>query len=171
MAKTRTRAPLKLQHEAFVRAYLSHNGNATQAYQACYPKASRTTCATEGWKLLRIPKIAAKVREEWHKQLAKQKLDADAVIGMIGNEAQADVRQLFDRKGKMLPPHEWPTHLATCVEGIKLNDDGSATVKLASQSQARWRLLELLGRTRSVADSIDHMADAIRFDRAKHLKE
>jgi hypothetical protein len=44
-------------------------------------------------------------------------------------------------------------------------------VKLTSKAQARRFLLELLGRTRSTADSIDHLAEAILADRAKHLPQ
>jgi hypothetical protein len=83
---------------------------------------------------------------------------------MIACEAEADVSQLYDSHGKILPPHQWPKWMTHCIEAIKPNEDGTGTIKLASQSNARKLLLELSGRTRSVADSIDQMGRQHRPD-------
>ena len=98
-------------------------------------------------------------------------MDADAVIGMIGCEAEADVTLVYDSNGKILPPHQWPKWMRHCIEATDLRDDGTAKIKLASQSNARKFLLELSGRTRTVADSFDRTAEAILADIDRRKKE
>jgi hypothetical protein len=105
---------------------------------------------------------------EWQKRLAKRSIDADALVGLVIGEAEVDLSQLCDVNGKILPPHEWPPSVAKCVESFDMREDGSIRVRLASQARARRFLLELAGRTRSTAASIDHLAEAILADRAKH---
>lgn len=173
MSQRRSQAPraVDMRHAAFVRAYLANGGNATDAYQTVHPKVTRGTAAVMGWRALRNPKIATLIRAAWHKVLAQRKIDVETVIGMVACEAEADVTQLYDAHGKMLPPHQWPRWMTHCIEAIDLREDGTGRIKLASQSQARKFLLELFGRTRTVADSFDAMAEAILADRAKHLPQ
>jgi phage terminase small subunit len=166
MAKTRAKTAMK--HTVFVRVYLANGGNATLAYQAAYPAANKETAAVNGWHLLRNTKIKAQIRSGWEKALAKRKIEADTVIGMVIDEATADIRELYGADEKLLPPPQWPTRMTHCIQSVDLD---KGRIKLTDQSNARKFLLELSGRTRNaVADSIDHMAEAILADRAKHLK-
>ena len=109
------------------------------------------------------------MQREVQKRLAARKADGDALLGLVIGEAFSDVRQLFDHNGALLKPQDWPDSIVNCIEGVEVRED-RIRVKLTSKAQARRFLLELLGRTRSVADSIDHMAEAILADRAKHLR-
>jgi len=120
--------------------------------------------------LLRIHKVDAFVQREVQKRLAARQADGDALLGLVIGEALSDVRQLFDHYGALLKPQDWPDSIVNCIEGVEVRED-RIRVKPTSKSQARRFLLELLGRTHSTAASIDHLAEAILVDRAKHLPQ
>ena len=153
---------------AFALEYLANGGNATAAYRKDHPQASDAVCQVEGWRYLRIHKVEAFVQREVQKRLAARQADGDALLGLVIGEAFSDVRQLFDHNGALLKPQDWPDSIVNCIEGVEVRED-RIRVKLTSKAQAFRFLLELLGRTHSTAASIDHLAEAIRADRAKHV--
>ena len=109
--------PYRLRH--FVLEYLSNGQNVTAAYDAAFPGCKRTTCASEGWKLLRKPEIAAVIQAEQTERCKRLKMDADEALALIAIRARADIGKLFDEQGELLPINQWPEDIRLCVKSIK----------------------------------------------------
>jgi hypothetical protein len=76
------------------------------------------------------------------------------------------MRDFFDDKGQALEPHQWPEGYGSCVRAFHRTPDG-IKVTLVDTLAALRTFFEVTGRMKSpVADSIDHMAEAILADRA-----
>jgi len=79
--------------------YLSNGHNAAEAYATVYPKASRATCYTEAWRVLRHPQIS-QFLDSIHKKVSRRadsaKIAAEAIMRDWYNHAQANVVDYFE---------------------------------------------------------------------------
>lgn len=85
---------LSIKHQRFVEEYLQ-NSNATDAYQTVYPGVSRTSAATNGWRLLRTARIAEAIQA----RLDQAAMPADEVLARITDHARADVDDFLSADG------------------------------------------------------------------------
>ena len=85
---------LSIKHQRFVEEYLQ-NSNATEAYQTVYPGVNRTTAASNGWRLLRTPRIAEAIQA----RLNQAAMPADEVLARITDHARADIDDFLDADG------------------------------------------------------------------------
>lgn len=85
---------LSAKHQQFIEAYLQ-GASATDAYLVVYPAANRTTAATNGWRLLKTPRIAEAIQA----RLDKAAMPADEVLARITDHARADVDDFLDADG------------------------------------------------------------------------
>lgn len=154
-----------LKERLFVDHYVVNGFNASEAYQATHPQATRGTCYTEGWKLLRRPRVRAYLNERTHAAWSKLHLSGDEVLARVAQVATFDVRCLFDfDKKKMLEPWEWPDQVQAVVKGIRPVETGGYAVVLESPLAAQRMILELIGKLKGPGDSIDALAEAIMSD-------
>lgn len=79
----------------FANAYLLEP-NGTRAYKAAHPHVKDATAATEAWKLLRKPKIAAFIAAERAKDAAKLKIKRETLLQEAWHVATADARELTE---------------------------------------------------------------------------
>lgn len=78
---------------------------------------------------------------------------SDLVISGLRDIVEADFRTLYDKRGKMLPPHKLPDRLARVVAGVKEDEKGGVDVRLESRKGGH----ELLGRALGLyKDRIEH---------------
>lgn len=92
-------------------------------------------------------------------------MDGDEALARVSLDARADITELFDDAGKMLPPKQWPAHLRNSIEAFELKPDGSTKVKLASKSAARRTILEQTGKLKSpIEGGMSALAQALRGD-------
>jgi phage terminase small subunit len=142
----------------FCHEYLSNGENGTQAYLSVFKTKNYAAAGVGASRLLKDPKIRAYIdlmkattsREVLdHLTVTKERiLDEEAKI------AFADVRQMFDENGCVLPLNRWPEELARCVDGVDITertDPGSGIVtrtfkyRLNNKGQALQRLQKCLG--------------------------
>lgn len=146
--------------ELFIMEYLSNGGNATAAYRSAHNgRVKDTTAASEASKLLRIPKVRARIdagRQERYKRLAMQ---GDEAIALLSLRARADIGDLFDSKGKLLELHEMPETARLAIKSIRA--DG--TVVLHDALKASELMAIATGRLKNTLN-LNH-----NFDHAKHL--
>ncbi len=104
---------LNERHEAFCRYYASHF-NATRAgEQVGYARATALTLITQD-------RITARIRELVDMQLKAQDITAERVMLELGRIAFADIRQIFDEQGALLPIHEIGDDAAAALAGIEI---------------------------------------------------
>lgn len=115
-ARPRDAEHLTALDREFLLYYLQNGGNATKAYQATHPKVKPRSAATEGWKLLRKPDIAAALLEERRQRWQRIRMDADEALALVAHKGRASIAELFDKKGELLPVHKWPKWMARCVK-------------------------------------------------------
>jgi len=150
--------PLTPNERAFVLIYESNGRNATRAYLEIHPGVKVTTAAVEGWKLLRIPKIAAALEEDTKERFARLEMKADEALARISEIARADVSDAYGDDGTILPVYAWPERLRRCIKTIKQNGD----VTLYDGLRASELMAQAGGKLKANALSIT-------FDHAKYL--
>jgi phage terminase small subunit len=165
-----TQAGLTLTQHTFALAYLGNGFNATQAYRRARPTAATGTAAVAGFRLLRNAKVRGFLQPQLEAAWQLQQIGGEQALALVGRDATADIRLLFDAKGDALKPHAWPEEIASSVESYEIRGDGSVRVKLAGKLAARRIILEQTGKIKSPGDSIDALAEAIRTDIERHTK-
>lgn len=156
------------QQQVFCLAYLENGFNATRAYMAAHPSVSYQVAQTEAWRNLRKPKIAAYLRTRLDEAWKPLAMGGDEALARIAFMAKADIRCLFTAAGVLKKPHEWPEEIAELVEAVEF-DKGK--VKLASKGFALRIILEQTGKLKTLPDSIDALAEAIKADLVAHGHE
>ncbi|WP_291986620.1 terminase small subunit [Luteitalea sp.] len=156
VAVTQPQPSADWQH-SFILEYVANGGNATAAYAAVRPTCRRSTCATEGYKLLRKPEIAKaikKAREEhWH----RLKMEGTEALALISIRARADVGLMFDSRGNRLPICDWPVALRLCVKSIKAGPHGD-TITFYDGLRAAELMARAAGKLGSeAAPGFDHL--------------
>lgn len=99
---------------------------------------------------------ACDMRAEW---------SVDSILSELRHLARVDIRTLFDERGNLLDPHDWPDHTAKAVSGLKVkelfdrngNKEGEIIdVKLWDKIKS----LELLGKNlKMFTDKHEHSVD------------
>jgi phage terminase small subunit len=163
-AKRRGADGLSVEERVFALAYLANGFNGTKAYLTMKPDVKSNTAATEAWKLLRKPEIAAFIAASQDKAWKGLQMSGDEALARVALDARADVRELFDDNGRRLPVHKFPDSIANSIESIEVKR-GSFKVKLASKSAARRVILEQTGKLKNpLEDGITALAEALRAD-------
>jgi phage terminase small subunit len=172
-SETRLELPdgLTPKQHAFCLAYLSNGFNASAAYRSAHQGATQKTSSVEGHRNLAKPSIAAFLKRQLEAQWSLEEMAGAEAAARVSRDARADVRQLFDAKGRMLPPHEWPDSIAGSVKAVEEREHGFK-VTLVDPGTARRTMLEVTGRLKNVLEgTVDALADAIRRDRERHAKK
>lgn len=143
---------------AFLLIYEGNGRNATRAYAQVHPTVKLTTAAVEGWKLLRIPKIAAALEEDTRERFARLEMKADEALARISEHARADISDAYTDEGILLPVYAWPERLRRAVKSLKANGDVTFYDGL--------RAAELMGQA---GGKLKANALSVTFDHAKYL--
>ncbi|NWJ26002.1 terminase small subunit [Rhizobium sp. RM] len=127
--------------------------NATQAaIRAGYRKHA---AGRMGSHLLRDPLIAAEIETAKKERAARTQIDADWVLKRIGEELSADMADLYDDHGDLLPIEDWPLiwrqGLVSGVDILALYEGEGDDRRLVGQVKKlklvdRTRRLELVGK-------------------------
>lgn len=106
-APVKKRAPRKPQFDRalFIAEYLRTNNATKAAIAAGY---SEKTARQQGARLLSNVDIRAEIQTERRAMVAAAKVDAQDVLSRLKDEVEADIADLFDDEGKLLPVWEWP---------------------------------------------------------------
>lgn len=128
--------------------------NATQA--AIRAGYSRRTAYSIGHDTLKEPEVAAIIERLMAARAARTGIDAEWVLRRLVAEVDADMADLYDEHGALLPIEDWPliwrTGLIAGVETEELKAEGAdgksvaiGQVRKVKQSD-RLKRLELIGR-------------------------
>jgi phage terminase small subunit len=114
--------PLSAREIRFCQLWVE-GGNATRSYiDAGFPHKSENVAAQLSRRLLRKVQIRTFIRHLQHVAAAAAEVTTAEIVAAIANVAKADRRKLFDARGVMLPPDQWPDDVAATVEGIETEE-------------------------------------------------
>lgn len=137
------------------------------------PKACAADNQTAACRLYRKRQLREYFRHLQDVAAEAAKVTTEEIVAGIAAIAKADRRKLFDKRGNMLPPDQWPDDVAAAIEGIEteeifevVSEPGkprrrelvghTRKVKTGSR-QAAWRTLaeikRMLGQDKAAADS------------------
>lgn len=127
----------------FVAEYLK-DLNATQAAIRC--GYSVRSAGQQGERLLRKAEIASEVARLQSAQLEQTGLTAEAVKDSLRKVITADVRQLFDAQGNVIPIHQLSDEAASLIAGFEVvkrnltaGDGATDTIlKIKLKDQSRY---------------------------------
>jgi hypothetical protein len=136
--------------QRFVIEYDNNGGNGTRAYLVSHATTckSEATAATNAWRMLRNAKVRsalAKLEEARHRRL---QMTGDEALMLEALAARADIRELYDEQGRLLPIKHWPDSIARCVVSIRPGPFGDIIV-LESKHAARRTVLEATGKLKN----------------------
>lgn len=136
------------KQQRFVDEYLI-DLNATQA--AIRAGYSEKTARAIGAENLTKPDIAAAIAEAKAKRSAQTGIDARWVLERLGMEVEADLADIYDENGNLLPVKDWPliwrTGLVAGVETAREGgDDGMVSYVDKIKISDRIKRVELIGK-------------------------
>lgn len=155
---------LTKQQAVFYRAYLANGGNATRSYLEAYPLCrNHNTAAVEGSRLIREPKIAAKILEATEARYKALEMKADEAVALMAHRARMNITRAYNPEtGLLLPPYLWPEELQVCLKSIKPGPFGDSYV-LTDPLRAGEIILTMTGKLKSKLEL------NLQFDHAGYL--
>lgn len=140
------------KQEKFVAEYLVDLNGRQAAIRAGY---SAKTAEQQASRLLTKAKVQAAVAAGRAKQVERTQIDADWVLRRLAQEIEADLAELYDDHGALLPVSEWPlvwrkglvsgidtAHEYETIDGEKVSIGVVHKLKISD----RLRRLELIGK-------------------------
>ena len=148
-------AKLTPKQELFIQEYLV-DLNATQA--AIRAGYSKKTASVIGAENLVKPKIAAAIQEAKQERQERINFDADKILVMLSEMAEADIGDILDDDDSLLPVKQWPKIWRQMLTGMDIRKEfeGSGQDRdhiadvIKIKFLDRMKNLELLGRHTTV---------------------
>lgn len=137
--------------------------NATAAYLKAYPSSSPNAARANAARLLASDNIQAYLDNARAARSERTRIDADWLLRRLAEEADADVAELFDEAGNLLPVRKWPKIFRTgLVAGIDVANQGDgssvAKIKLADRNAK----LKMIGDHIGVAAFKQHVTNTLQ---------
>jgi len=138
--------------------------NGTQAAaRAGYSSKTARQIAAEN---LSKPAVFQRIKELRAELTANCEVTAAAVLQQAAKIATADVRDLYDEHGELLPPHLWPDRAAAAVSSVEFGPPGSTTDPGAAR--ATIKRVRFADRTPALVLLARHMGMFERDNRQQH---
>lgn len=126
--------------------------NGTQAaIRAGFSEKSAADIAVE---LKYVPEVTDYIQKLMDERAKRTQIDADTILVEIFKIAKSDLRKLFDEKGRILSPTDWPDDMAAAVSSIEIDElfegQGNERSQVGLTKRVRFwdkvKSLELLGK-------------------------
>jgi hypothetical protein len=148
-------------HEAFCLEYLANGHNAGRAYKATHPRCRSDGAArVEGHRLLTKPNIQHFLGEERRARNERLRMSGDEAMALLGLIARANIGDIYDENGSIMPVSHWPESVRLAVRRIRHGRHGiSVTMHDALRA---CELIAIatgrLSRTGRANTTFDHVA-------------
>ncbi len=161
---------LTAKQAQFVQEYLVDLNGTQAAIRAGY---SERTANEQAARLMKNPDVAAAISAAKGERSAETKITAEWVLRRLADEADADLADLYDEQGALLPVNKWPLiwrrGLVQGVEVEELNEGGLVVGRVRKlRLDNRVRRLELIGKHIDVsafAENVKHQISGSLADR------
>lgn len=152
------------KQQRFVSEYLIDLNATAAAKRAGY---SEKTADQQGSQLLVNIKVADAIAKAQAARSERTEIDADWVLKRLGDEATADLADLYDDSGALLPIAEWPLIWRQgLVAGLDVDEEFKEGEKIGQVTKVklsdRIRRIELIGKhvnVQAFKDKMEHSVD------------
>lgn len=144
MARRLTKEGLTNQQDLFCREYIANNMNGTKA--AISAGYSKKTAREQATRLLSKVHIRQKVDALKAERCKEVDVTAQRIIEELAKMAFANVANIYDDQGRLLPIHEMPEDVAACLQEVTEGVDKEGNVQRKYKMADKKATLELLGR-------------------------
>jgi phage terminase small subunit len=164
MAKKAQLGTLNDQQERFCQEYVVDLNGTKAAARAGY---SEKGAHVEASRLLRNPKVTARLSELQAARSKRTQITSDMVLLELAKLANSDLRRLFNANGELLPPSEWPDDVALAVSSVEVEElfdgYGQDRTQIGYTKKVKFwdkpKALELLGKhLKLFTDKVEHSA-------------
>lgn len=107
------------KEQRFVEEYLAGLNGTRAAIRAGYSPKTACAIASEN---LKKPKIAAEVARRTHASRRRFEADAERVIKELRRIAFADISGIFDGRGRIKNPDDWPQEAWDGIESVRYSE-------------------------------------------------
>lgn len=122
------------RRKAFVEAFLSNGGNATQAaLQAGY---SAGGAAKQGYRMSKDPAILSELDKRRTEIVANLELSTEKTLREVGRLAYCDPRRIMHEDGRVKMLHELDDDTAAAVASFEVSADGTIKYKFWDKNSA-----------------------------------
>ena len=135
---------IKLRHIEFATEYLANGGDATAAYLAVYPNASRRSAYSLGAKLLQHADVVGLIDGAETQAMNKLEITAERIIRELACMAFVDAAELYDEHGNLRRLSEIPEEARRAIVSIDPPTEHSGP---KAKTEGKRGALQLLGQT------------------------
>ncbi|MBY0459178.1 MAG: terminase small subunit, partial [Gemmataceae bacterium] len=144
------RPELTLRELRFAEHYVEH-GSASEAYRSAgFPPVTAASARVLGWRLLRKEAVREIIRQMRQEALDAARVSVQRIVQATARIAFADRADLFDDRGRLLPPKDWPADIRGAVEVVESEDLFEPVERVDPESGKVVKRKELVGYTRKV---------------------
>lgn len=109
------------RRKAFIEAYLTNGGNASQAAVAA--GFSEKTAGAAGSRLLKHVEVSTQIQQRRAKLAEKYELTTESVIRSLAQAVHFDPRKMFREDGSLKPIHELDDDTAAALAGFEVTEE------------------------------------------------
>jgi phage terminase small subunit len=131
------------RYAAFVEAYVTNGGNATQA--AITAGYSPKSAYAQGSRLLNHVQVQAALESRQKELREKHQLTTDRVLKELARLAYFDIRKLYDEKGELKAVHQLDDDTAAAIASMDLEGGKIVKVRGADKNSAIEKAARILG--------------------------
>lgn len=131
------------RRRAFVEAFLSNGGNATQAALAA--GFSAVSAARQGHRLSRDVRVSSEIDRRRTEIAATTELNTENLFREVRRLAHSDPRNLMHADGRVKLPHELDDDTAAAIASFEFAPDGTIKYKFWDKNSAQERAAKILG--------------------------
>ena len=169
-AKVSRERPLSETDKRFIRYYFANGLNATDAYRRTHPRATNKTCEAEGYKVLRKPGVAGRVKKQIAKHAKRYDTSPERLMEELSAIAFSDQQDLYDDTGHIRPLSEIPESARRAISDITPRDDGKGikSMKVVDKTKALQLLAKIQGM---LTDKVEVTIDETLADRMARARK
>jgi phage terminase small subunit len=162
--KTKTKKDLNENDIAFCYEYVANKRNGTKAYLESHKTNNKTTAGIESHRLLKKPKILAKIEELTKRHIKTLGYNTESVLSEISKNAFSDVRDYVSwnpKDGVIIKDSKDLGEYASAIKKIKIEAtevkiDGEPTgikdYKIELELHSKDKALEMLSKNLNLLD-------------------
>lgn len=149
--------------------------NGTKSFIRAGGDVKEASAATMAYRLLRKLEIQEKLQALAEARSKRVQVDGDKVLSDLCEISESDIRRMYDDRGALLPPNEWPDDLALAIKEVEtfeveeFDRELKMMVKIGETKKVKFwdkiKTRELLGKHKKLfTEKVEHSGSVTLVD-------